>query len=176
MRLLELSSKSRKKRKRVGRGNSSGHGNYSGRGIKGQNSRTGGGVRPGFEGGQMPLIRRLPKLPGFTNPSRVEYQIVNIETLENKYSEGETVDIVSLYEKGIIKNKSNPIKILGNGDLKKKLTVKTDKVSISAEEKIKKAGGTVEMFIKKTPLCGAEKPASEKPASEKSDAEKPVKK
>lgn len=148
MNLLQLSSKNSKRKKRIGRGNSSGHGNYSGRGIKGQNSRTGGGVRPGFEGGQTPLSRRIPKLRGHKNPCSTKYQIINLDTLEKKYSDNETVDIVSLTEKGIIKNKNYPIKILGNGELKKKLTIKIDKVSASAEEKIKKAGGTVEIFMK----------------------------
>jgi len=148
MSLLNLSPNIKKKRKRVGRGNSSGHGNYSGRGIKGQNSRTGGGVRPGFEGGQMPIARRLPKLRGFKNPCVVKYQIINLDILEKKYSDGETVDIVSLVEKGIIKNKKQPVKILGDGELKKKLTVKIDKASKQAIEKIKKAGGTIEVFVK----------------------------
>lgn len=149
MELYKLSSKNYKKRKRVGRGNSSGHGTYSGRGVKGQNARTGGGVRPGFEGGQMPLARRLPKLRGFRSPCATKYQVVNLDLLEKKYADNEIVDIVSLTEKGIIKDKNKPIKILGDGELKKKLTVKVDKISAGAEEKIKKAGGTIEVFMKK---------------------------
>ena len=158
MSLLNLSPNISKKRKRIGRGNSSGHGTYSGRGIKGQNSRTGGGVRPGFEGGQMPIARRLPKLPGFKNPCAVKYQIINLDVLEKKYSDGETVDIVSLAEKGIIKNKKHPIKILGGGEFKKKLTVKTDKASEQAVKKIEQAGGTVEMFVKNKQTPKKQKP------------------
>lgn len=149
MSLLELSGNFKKKRKRVGRGNSSGHGNYSCRGMNGQNQRTGGGVRRGFEGGQTPIERRLPKLRGFKNPTQIKYQIINLDTLEKSFSDGDTVDIVSLAEKSLISSKSKPVKILGNGELKKKLTVKADKVSKSAEEKIKKAGGAVEIFVKK---------------------------
>lgn len=162
MSLLNLSPNLHKKRKRIGRGNSSGHGTYSGRGIKGQNARKSGGVRPGFEGGQMPLARRIPKLRGFKNPCATKFQIVNVDTLEKNYSDNETVDIVSLVEKGIIKNKNNPIKILGDGELKKKLTVKVDKISRSAEEKIKKAGGTAESFMKE---FAAKKLAEEKLAA-----------
>ncbi|HBB02530.1 MAG: 50S ribosomal protein L15, large subunit ribosomal protein L15 [Candidatus Peregrinibacteria bacterium GW2011_GWF2_38_29] len=149
MSLLNLSGNFKKKRKRVGRGNSSGHGNYSGRGMNGQNQRTGGGVRRGFEGGQTPLLRRMPKLSGFKSTSQTEYQIVNVDTLEKRFSDGDTVDIISLSEKNITRRKSMPVKLLGKGELKKKLTVKVDKISKSAEEKIKKAGGTVEIFVKK---------------------------
>lgn len=148
--LFNLSSKSYKKRKRVGRGNSSGHGTYCGRGVKGQNSRTGGGVRPGFEGGQTPLIRRLPKLKGFKNPCKTLYQIVNVDILEKNFSDNDIVNLVSLFEKGIIK-KDLPVKILGNGELKKKLIVKVDKISAGAEEKIKSSGGSVEEFMKNPP-------------------------
>ena len=135
---------SRKDRKRVGRGHGSGKGGRSGKGQDGQLSRSGGGKGPGFEGGQTPLYMRLPKLPGFKNRFRVEYAIVNVGRLEEIYSAGETVDVDSLFDKGVIKSKTVPVKILGDGDLKKKLDVKVDKASGSARTKIEAAGGTVE--------------------------------
>jgi len=135
---------SRKERKRVGRGNGSGHGSTAGRGDKGQNSRAGGTKGAGFEGGQTPLAMRLPKLPGFKNRNRVEYSVVNVSRLEEIYAEGETVDTESLIAKGVIKNANSLVKVLGDGDLTKKLTVKVDKVSNSAKAKIEGAGGTVE--------------------------------
>ena len=135
---------SRKNRKRLGRGNSSGHGTTAGRGTKGQLSRSGGGKGPGFEGGQMVLAMRLPKLPGFKNPNRVEYAPVNLSRLEALYADGETVDGASLLEKGVIKHEYELVKVLGDGELTKKLTVKVDKVSASAKAKIEAAGGKVE--------------------------------
>lgn len=135
---------SRKSAKRVGRGNGSGHGSTAGRGDKGQNSRSGGGKGPGFEGGQNPLAMRLPKLPGFKNPFRVEYAVVNVSRLVEKFSAGETVDVDALYAKGVIKSKTAPVKILGDGDIAIALTVKADKISGSARAKIEAAGGTVE--------------------------------
>ncbi len=135
---------SKKARKRVGRGNSSGHGTYSGRGLNGQLSRAGGGKGAGFEGGQQPLAMRLPKLPGFKNRNRVEYAPVNVERLEALYADGETVDGESLMAKGVIKHDYIPVKVLGNGEITKKLTVKVDKVSASAKAKIEAAGGKVE--------------------------------
>ena len=135
---------SKKARKRVGRGNSSGHGTYSGRGLNGQLSRAGGGKGAGFEGGQQPLAMRLPKLPGFKNHNRVEYAPVNVERLEALYADGETVDGESLMAKGVIKHDYIPVKVLGNGEITKKLTVKVDKVSASAKAKIEAAGGKVE--------------------------------
>lgn len=135
---------SRKDRKRVGRGHGSGHGGRSGRGNKGQLSRSGGGKGPGFEGGQNPLHTRLPKLPGFKNRFRKEYAIVNVARLEEKFSSGDVVDIDALFAAGIIKSKQQAVKVLGDGDLTKALTVKVDKVSRSAREKILAAGGMVE--------------------------------
>lgn len=135
---------SRKNRKRIGRGNSSGHGTTAGRGTKGQLSRSGGGKGKGFEGGQQPLAMRLPKLPGFTNHCRVEYAPVNLSRLEALYADGETVDGASLVEKGVIKHDYQLVKVLGDGELTKKLTVKVDKVSASAQAKIEAAGGKVE--------------------------------
>lgn len=135
---------STKNRKRIGRGNSSGHGTTAGRGSKGQLSRSGGGKGAGFEGGQQPLAMRLPKLPGFTNRSRVEYAPVNVSRLENLYADGDVVDGASLVEKGVIKAEFIPVKVLGDGELSKKLTVRVDKVSASARAKIEAAGGKVE--------------------------------
>jgi large subunit ribosomal protein L15 len=135
---------SKKARKRIGRGNSSGHGTTAGRGTKGQLSRAGGGKGAGFEGGQQPLAMRLPKLPGFTNHSRVAYAPVNISRLEALYVDGEVVDTESLKAKGAIKHGYIPVKVLGDGELTKKLIVKVDKVSASAKTKIEAAGGKVE--------------------------------
>ena len=135
---------SRKNRKRIGRGNSSGHGTTAGRGTKGQLSRSGGGKGKGFEGGQQPLAMRLPKLPGFINHNRVEYAPVNLSRLDALYSDGETVDGASLVEKGVIKREYQLVKVLGDGELNKKLIVKVDKVSASAQAKIEAAGGKVE--------------------------------
>lgn len=135
---------SRKSRKRVGRGNGSGHGSTAGRGDKGQNSRAGGGKGPGFEGGQNPMHMRLPKLPGFKNRNRVEYDVVNVSRLDALYVDGETVSPETLVEKGVIKSIAVPVKVLGDGDITKKLTVRIEKVSGSARTKIEAAGGTVE--------------------------------
>ena len=132
------------RKKRVGRGPGSGKGKTAGRGENGQLSRSGGGKRAGFEGGQTPLARRLPKLPGFTNINRVEYVPVNVKLLEERFEAGEVVDRDSLIEKGIIKNYEDLIKVLGDGELTKALTVKVDKVSAGAQAKIEAAGGKVE--------------------------------
>ncbi|WP_106767151.1 50S ribosomal protein L15 [Paenibacillus faecalis] len=146
MKLHELSPApgSRKERKRVGRGPSSGTGKTSGRGHKGQNARSGGGVRPGFEGGQNPLYRRLPKR-GFVNPTRKEYAVVNIEEL-NSFAAGTEVTPEVLVESGIVKNTKSGIKVLGNGEVTVKLTVKANKFSQSAVEKIEAAGGKTEVI------------------------------
>ncbi|MCL2491192.1 MAG: 50S ribosomal protein L15 [Coriobacteriia bacterium] len=136
---------STKKRKRVGRGHGSGLGKTSGRGQDGQASRAGGTKGPGFEGGQLPLYMRLPKLGGFTNRNRQEYAIVNVGRLDEVFESGDEITADVLAEKGIIKSAVKlPVKVLGAGDLSKDLTVKVDKVSASAKEKIEKAGGTVE--------------------------------
>lgn len=134
----------KKKRKRIGRGNSSGHGTTAGRGTKGQLSRSGGGKGAGFEGGQNPLAMRLPKLPGFRNPSRVEYAPVNVSRLNEKFNDGDVVDGESLTAAGIIKKPTVLVKVLGDGDLEKALTVKVAKVSKTAQQKIEAAGGKVE--------------------------------
>lgn len=130
--------------KRVGRGYGSGLGKTSGKGHKGQKARSGGGVRPGFEGGQMPLYRRLPKR-GFTNIFATKYSIINIVDL-NRFDENTVVTPELLLEEGLIKKLNDGVKILGDGDLDKKLTVKAHKFSKSAAEKIEAAGGKVEVI------------------------------
>ena len=141
---LRPSEGSTKARKRIGRGSSSGHGTTAGRGTKGQLSRSGGGKGAGFEGGQQPLAMRLPKLPGFKNRNRVEYAPVNVARLEALFEDGETVNTEALVAKGVIKHDYIPVKVLGDGELTKKLTVAVDKVSASAKAKIEAAGGKVE--------------------------------
>lgn len=133
-----------KKPKRVGRGSSSGLGTTAGKGNKGQQSRSGGKTYVGFEGGQMPLYRRVA-IRGFSNyPFKKEYVCINVEQLDAKYNDGETVNKESLVAKGFISSKKTAlVKVLGNGDVKKKLTVEVDKVSESAKAKIEKAGGSV---------------------------------
>lgn len=127
---------------RVGRGHGSGNGKTSGRGHKGQKSRTGGGVRPGFEGGQMPLYRRLPKR-GFTNRNSLEIVGINVELL-NRFEDGAVVTVDAMIEAGIIKNPRDGVKILGKGDLTKKLTVQANAFSAGAKEKIEAVGGKTE--------------------------------
>ncbi|QJC50680.1 50S ribosomal protein L15 [Paenibacillus albicereus] len=146
MKLHELkpAEGSRKASYRKGRGIGSGNGKTAGKGHKGQNARSGGGVRPGFEGGQNPLYRRLPKR-GFNNPFRKEYAIVNIEEL-NVFEAGSEVTPEILVAKGIVKNPQAGIKILGNGEVTVKLTVKANKFSQSAVEKIQAAGGQTEVI------------------------------
>ena len=132
-----------KKRRIVGRGSSSGRGTTAGKGNKGQQSRSGGKVYIGFEGGQMPLFRRIAQR-GFSNyPFKKEFDIVNLCDIEAKYADGETVNKETLVAKGLVKNSAVLVKVLGNGDLTKKVTVAVDKVSASAKEKIEKIGGTV---------------------------------
>ena len=146
MKLHELkpAEGSRKQRNRVGRGIGSGNGKTAGKGHKGQNARSGGGVRPGFEGGQNPLFRRLPKR-GFTNINRKEYAIVNLDAL-NRFEDGAEVTPALLLETGVVSNEKAGIKVLGNGTLNVKLTVKAHKFSTSAKEAIENAGGTTEVI------------------------------
>jgi large subunit ribosomal protein L15 len=136
---------SRTSRKRGGRGNGSGPGSTAGRGDKGQNSRAGGGKGPGFEGGQNPLHMRMPKLGGFKNRNRVEYAVVNVGRLDELFAKGETVDVDALFARGVIKSKTTPVKVLGDGEITKALTVKVDKVSAPARTKVEAAGGTVDL-------------------------------
>ena len=133
---------SKKTRNRVGRGHGSGNGKTSGRGHDGQNARSGGGVRPGFEGGQMPLYRRLPKR-GFTNRNSLRIVGINLSMLD-RFEDGATVTVTSLIEAGIVKNPRDGVKILGNGEITKKLVVQANAFSASAKEKIEAAGGKAE--------------------------------
>ena len=133
---------SRKKRRRVGRGEGSGRGKTAGRGTKGQNARSGGGVSVGFEGGQMPLQRRIPKR-GFTNIFGKKYEIINVKDLRS-FASGETIDGEKLREAGLVK-KSVGLKLLGVGEISNPLTIRVDKVSRTAREKIEAVGGTIEV-------------------------------
>ncbi|MHC5252852.1 50S ribosomal protein L15 [Listeria kieliensis] len=146
MKLHELkpAEGSRKERNRVGRGMSSGNGKTAGRGHKGQKARSGGGVRLGFEGGQLPLFRRLPKR-GFTNINRKEFAIVNLDVL-NRFEDGTEVTPELLIETGVVNNAKSGIKILSNGSIEKKLTVKANKFSEAAKEAIEAAGGKAEVI------------------------------
>ncbi|MBM7601763.1 large subunit ribosomal protein L15 [Virgibacillus halotolerans] len=141
---LKASEGSRKTRNRVGRGMSSGNGKTSGRGHKGQKARSGGGVRPGFEGGQMPLFQRLPKR-GFTNIHRKEYAIVNVDVL-NRFEDGTEITPELLLEEGVVSKLKAGIKVLGKGAIERKLTVKAHKFSASAKEAIEAAGGQTEVI------------------------------
>lgn len=146
MKLNELSPPkgSRRPRKRVGRGVGSGKGKTAGRGTKGYNSRSGGGVRPGFEGGQMPLHRRLPKR-GFTNIFKEKIAVINIRDL-SKFESGSIVDEAVLVRVGLVKGRRDGIKLLGHGEIKTPLTIKINMLSKSAREKIIQAGGKVEVL------------------------------
>ena len=141
---LQVVEGARHSRKRVGRGTGSGHGKTACKGHKGQNARSGGGVRPGFEGGQTPLFKRLPKR-GFTNVNHKEYAVVNVEDL-NVFESGTVVTIENLQEKGLVKKVYDGVKVLGNGKLEKNLTVKANKFSKTAEAAITSAGGTIEVI------------------------------
>ncbi len=147
MKLHELSpaAGSTKERKRIGRGPASGQGKTAGKGHKGQKARAGRGMRPGFEGGQMPLQRRLPKR-GFNNIFRTEMAIVNVAALEAAYAAGDTVTVDSLIEKGLVKKAPYGVKVLGYGDITKALTVQANAISESAKQKIEAAGGKTEVI------------------------------
>ena len=134
---------SRKKRKRVGRGDGSGHGTYSGRGCKGQKSRSGYKMRPGFEGGQLPLIKRLPRKRGFVNIFRREYSVINLDKL-NRFESGSEVTPESLVAAGLVKSLRHPVKILAEGDITHSLLVRAHKFSTAAKAKIEAAGGRAE--------------------------------
>ena len=136
---------SRKKRKRVGRGDGSGHGGTACKGHKGQNARSGGGVRPGFEGGQMPLSRRLPKR-GFRNPFRREIATVNLEQL-NKFSKGSIIDREVLVSAGLVRKNADGIKVLGKGNIDYPVSLKIDMISRGAREKIEAAGGSIMVVV-----------------------------
>lgn len=146
MKLHELSKApgSTKTRKRVGRGHGSGNGKTAGKGHKGQNARSGGGVRIGFEGGQMPLQRRVPKR-GFTNIFRTEYATVNVSDLEQRFPDGAVIDEAAIVASGLLKKTLAGVKVLGDGEISKKFTVKATKFSKSAVEKIEQQGGKTEV-------------------------------
>jgi large subunit ribosomal protein L15 len=145
------------KKKRIARGNASGHGTYSGRGIKGQKSRTGPDLRAGFEGGQIPLVRALSRLRGFTNRFRVEYEPVNVSELA-KLPANSSVTVASLRTAGIVKSSRLPVKILGGGEIDVALTVEADRFSASARTKIEAAGGKV---VELNPAAVEAEPAAE---------------
>ena len=147
MKLHELSpvDSSKKSVKRIGRGHGSGWGKTSGKGHKGQKARSGGSIRPGFEGGQMPLQRRVPKR-GFNNIFRKKIVALNLKQLETKFDNGAVVDVEALRNAGLVKNSFDGVKILGNGELTKSLTVKVDGFSAAAKEAIEKAGGKAEVI------------------------------
>ncbi len=156
------------RRKRVGRGNASGHGTYSGKGLKGQKARAGGGVRPGFEGGQLPLIRRMARKRGFRNPFRVDYEEVNVGQL-GRFEPGAEVNAQALLEARIIRQLRKPVKILGQGDITTALTVEAVSFSNAARSKIEAAGGTVRWL-------NGEPPPREEPVAKAAPAAKPEKK
>jgi len=140
------SNQLRKNRKRVGRGDSSGYGSYSGRGMKGQKSRSGGGVRPGFEGGQLPIIKRLPSLRGFTNVFKKQFNVVNLDRIIEKFPEGGDVDTNALVGAGVIRDDSSPTKILGRGTVTVSFNISANKFTRSAKEKIEAAGGSAKVL------------------------------
>lgn len=135
----------KRRRRRVGRGNSSGQGTYAGRGSKGQKSRAGASLPAYFEGGQLPLIKRLPQKRGFTNIFRIEYEVVNVGRLRT-FERGSVVDLQALQQAGLVKSRRKPVKILGDGGLDRALTVQAHKFTASAQHKIEAAGGKVEVI------------------------------
>ena len=134
----------RRSRKRVGRGDAAGGGSYAGRGMKGQKSRSGPGVRPGFEGGQMPLIKGLPMKRGFNNRYKTYYALVNLDTLQERFDAGARVTPETLHQLGIVRRTRLPLKVVGNGELSQAITVAAHKFTAAARAKIEAAGGTVE--------------------------------
>ena len=134
------------KRKRVGRGDGSGNGSFSGKGMKGQKSRSGGGVRPGFEGGQLPLIKRMPSLRGFTNIFKTKYHLVNIDSISRVYPDGGEVSPQGLVQNGVIKDDKLPVNILGRGEITVNLKISAHKFTKPAKNKIEMAGGTVQVI------------------------------
>ena len=140
------SNQPRKNRKRVGRGDGSGNGSYSGRGMKGQKSRSGGGVRPGFEGGQLPMIKRLPSLRGFTNVFKKQFNAVNLDRIIEKFPEGGDIETKDLVGARVIRDNGHPTKILGRGEVTVGLNITANKFTKSAKEKIETAGGSVKVL------------------------------
>ena len=138
---LQQAEKARKNRKRVGRGDSSGNGSFSGRGMKGQKSRSGKPLRPGFEGGQLPIIKGLPMKRGFNNIFKTQYSIVNVSDLQI-FPEGTEISSKTLFEHGLISTLRHPVKVLGNGELSNKITIEATKFTKTALEKLEKSGST----------------------------------
>src|SRR5688572_19031212 len=161
------------KKKRIARGNSSGHGTYAGRGIKGQKSRSGPDLRIGFEGGQIPLVRALSRKRGFNNRFRVEFEPINVGQL-SKLSAGSTVTTESLREAGIAKSRLLPVKILGDGDLSVKLSIEVERVSASAKAKIEAAGGSVTETLERKVKEVTEAPVRRAAADDDDDDEAPA--
>jgi len=141
---LKPAKGSKKEKNRVGRGDSSGSGKTAGRGTKGQKSRTGGNIPPYFEGGQLPLVRRLPQIRGFTNIFKTQFATVNLDRLNERFEKGDEVTPATLTEVGLIKSSDELVKVLGRGELEKPLTVKAHGFSESARVKIEAAGGSIE--------------------------------
>jgi large subunit ribosomal protein L15 len=166
MKIHELQLTSTPDKKRVGRGIGSGYGKTAGRGTKGQNARTGGGVRPGFEGGQNPLAKRLPKKRGFAALARTEYQVVNLDDLERL--DGPTIDATVLASAGMVKKADDRIKLLANGELKKKLAVKVHAASQAAKAAVEAAGGSVEII----PLARVSSKKATRPKIEEQESAK----
>ena len=138
---LQQAEKARKNRKRVGRGDSSGNGSFSGRGMKGQKSRSGKPLRPGFEGGQLPIIKGLPMKRGFNNIFKTQYSIVNVSDLQI-FPEGTEISSKTLFEQGLISTLRHPVKVLGNGELSNKITIEATKFTKTALAKLQKSGST----------------------------------
>ena len=166
MKIHELKIQTAPDRKRVGRGIGSGYGKTAGRGTKGQNSRTGGGVRPGFEGGQNPLAKRLPKKRGFVALNHIEFQVVNVGSLD-RLKDGATVDAKALVAAGLVKHVDKRIKLLASGELKKKLTVKVQAASASAKAAVTAAGGSVQLVeLPRIPSKKATRPKVQEQSAE----------
>ena len=157
MKLHELTPKNKKvNRKRRGQGNATGNGTYGGRGMNGQNARSGGGVRPGFEGGQTPLVKRMPKMRGFRSPNKVYNQVIKLAVLEEVFKDGAKIDFAALVEAGLVTKKGMGVKILNDGTaLSKKLNLSEVLISKTAKDAVEKAGGKVEVTV-------IEKPESKK--------------
>lgn len=166
MSLLELSSKTgKKKKKRVGRGNASGHGTYSCKGMKGQTARSGGRRRPGFEGGQTPYLRKIPKLKGFKNPNHIDYQAINVGDL-NIFDDNATINSETLYAKNLISKKNRPVKLLaGKGELSKSLTITVNKASAKAIQMVEAQKGKVDLIPERGPVAQRKDGKYKKPAS-----------
>lgn len=173
MKIHELQLQSSPDRKRVGRGIGSGYGKTAGRGTKGQNARTGGGVRLGFEGGQNPLAKRLPKKRGFSPLSQTIYQVVNLSSLAS-FKANSTIDLETLRSAGLVKKASQPVKLLGQGDLKHKLTIQVHAASASAKVAVEAAGGTVQIIAFVRSPKAATRPTSDAAPASDTTTEQPV--